>query len=142
MKFETEEKTIEINRFFQRIFYSFLLLLVLVSIIYLNEGSESGIIIFLFTIPFILLIIIHIFVLSKYTWTSLIINWIILIFLVYKATWDFNIRFGKEGGLNLSETMQVLIIQSIPVIILTFLLFYFRPKRYNKQLNKDGIIRS
>lgn len=137
MKFETKEKTIEINRFFQKIFFVILLFIFVFMSVGLHTEDNFNPTTIFFVLAFIILLLIHIFILSLWSWYSLVFNWLVLNIIMYRSMWVDKIHYGHEGGMRLGDTVLALSIVSIPIIINTFFIFYFKPnnKRYNKHPN-------
>lgn len=129
MKFETEEKTYEINRFRQRLFYSFLLLAFLIVIFIVEKDTPHKLTTWFLIIAFTSFILLHIFILSKYSWYLILLCWFSLNIILLNYTWVYVILLGQEGGVNnLLEAIIVLIVMFIPSGLLTVWLFYFKPK--------------
>jgi len=138
MEFETEEKTFEITRFFQRLFYSITVLIFLFISFLGNKESPFKVITWISLITFMSIIFSHIFILSKYTWSLVLLVWLFINVIYFDFIWENIVLYGREGGThNFFEVGVVLIITFVPNGILSACFFYFKPKckRYNKRLN-------
>lgn len=131
MRFESDLKTIEINNFFRRLFYTLSLFGFLLIIYLYSINSQISNSVFSLVIIFSLVLIIHIIFLFKFT--LYIITTFVVLMSIYEIFFVQNgIYVGDAKGYTLFDVIGICFITLIPNIIFLVISFYLNR---NKKVN-------